>query len=248
MSELFLDCFQLQDPAPELVPGSGRREWMDHFAMRQPYRCLPLTMANSTGWEILCPFDITIEWDGGPMEDAIKITSETPNAYINGFVQSHFRAGIVTFHTGYLFRTPPGWALWCMGPHNQPKDGIYALSGLVETEWLPFPFTMNWQMTRPGKVSFKKGECFCFFTLTEHNKLEGIVPKIRNIDTEPELKKDFEYWQTSRGSFIEKLQSGNKEAVAQGWQRHYMKGETASGDTITDDHKTRRRLKLPQKE
>jgi len=44
-----------------------------------------------------------------------------------------------------------------MGPPNWPKDGVYPLSGLVETDWLPFPFTMNWQMTRAGSVSFSAG-------------------------------------------------------------------------------------------
>ena len=36
-----------------------------HFADRHPYRCLPLTMANTTGWEILCPVGFTAEWNGG---------------------------------------------------------------------------------------------------------------------------------------------------------------------------------------
>lgn len=82
--------------------------------------------------------------------------------------------GIVTFHTGHLFRTPPGWGVWVTGPPNWPKDGIAPLTGLVETDWLPFPFTMNWQMTRPGEVVFRKGEPFAFITLMEHKRLEAI--------------------------------------------------------------------------
>ena len=123
MSETpFLDCYVMQDPPPALVPGRSQREWMDAFAARQPYRCLPMTMANATGWEIQCPFDFTLEWNGGPGAEDITITSSTSGAHVEGFVISHFRSGIVTFHTGYMFRTPPGWALWCMGPPNEPKD------------------------------------------------------------------------------------------------------------------------------
>ncbi|PHR54365.1 MAG: hypothetical protein COA43_16645, partial [Robiginitomaculum sp.] len=65
ISSPYLDCFQMQSPAPKIVPGSSRRKWMDETGERFAYRCLPLTMANSTGWDILCPFDIEIAWNGG---------------------------------------------------------------------------------------------------------------------------------------------------------------------------------------
>jgi len=142
--------------------------------------------------------------------------SPDKNAFIPSFATAHFRSGIVTFHTGYLFRTPPGWAVWCMGPPNWPKDGVYPLSGLVETDWLPFPFTMNWQMTRAGSVSFEKGEPFCFITLSEHMRLEEITPKVKRL-------------------------SGSA-----GWQRHYMRGETSEGKTGSEDHLTKRRLQKPK--
>jgi len=241
----FLDCYQMHAGVPALVPARPQREWMDKFAARQPYRCLPLTMANSTGWELLCPFDLTIEWDGGPMENNIKLSSSEENAHIEGLALSHFRSGIVTFHTGHLFKTPPGWAVWAMGPPNQPKDGIYALSGLVETDWLPFPFTMNWQMTRPGKVTFEKDEAFCFFTMIEHHAMEDIQPRLKNLEDNRDLKKDYELWGTSRAEFIEKLNAQDPETVKSGWQRHYMRGETPSGETAQTDHVTKRRLKKP---
>lgn len=246
-NEVQLECFQLQNPAPELIPARPRRAWMDHFIDRQPYRCLPLTMANSAGWELLCPFDISITWNGGPGKEAISITSTSPNVHVEGFAVSHFQYGIVTFHTGYLFRTPPGWALSCMGPPNQPKDGIYALSGLVETEWLPFPFTMNWQMTRPGTVSFEKGEAFCFFTLQEHDKLNSVQPKLRTLNQDKDLLAAYEAWTTSRAKFNVDLESGEPDALAMGWQKHYMRGETPSGGSAEDSHVTRFRLKGPEK-
>ncbi len=204
-------------------------------------------MANSTGWEILCPFDITIEWDGGPENENVKITSDTKNAHLPSFVQAHFRSGIITFHTGYLFRTPPGWAVWCMGPQNQPKDGIYALSGLVETDWLPFPFTMNWQMTRPGKVRFEKGECFCFVTMSEHHKLETIEPDLRTLPSDPVLMQDYNLWRTSRTEFIDRLKERNPEAVKSSWQKHYMRGDGPDGGNTqkSPTHLTKRRLHMP---
>lgn len=242
-----LECYKIHDTAPEMVPGIRRRDWMDAFPDRHPYRCLPLTMANTTGWEILCPMDIKIVWDGGEYENAIKLyTTGNPNA-VASFAQSHFRRGIVTFHTGYLFRTPPGWGVWSTGSPNWFKHGIAPLTGLIETDWLPFPFTMNWQMTKPGEVVFKKGEPFCFITLMEHNKLEDVQPVIRKLDQNAELKADYLSWNKSRSNFNKKLRDRDPEVEKQGWQRHYMKGETHSGDSF-DAHVTKRLLKVPKEE
>lgn len=239
-----LDCYRIYQTAPEIVPGRSQRDWMDAFEDRHPYRCLPLTMANSTGWEILCPIDLKIIWDGGPREHNISFFTSGDPRYIESFADSHFRRGIVTFHTGHLFRTPPGWGVWASGPPNFFKDGIQPLTGLIETDWLPFPFTMNWQMTRPGEVVFKKGEPFCFITLMEHRRLEEVQPQLKQLNNNEELKGDYDAWRTSRDDFNERLKKREAGAMKDRWQRHYMRGEKVTGDKA-DDHQTKRRLKPP---
>lgn len=240
-----LECYKIYNIAPEIVPGRSQREWMDAFPNHHPYRCLPLTMANSSGWEILCPMDIKIEWNGGPRKEDITFSTTGDPAAIASFADSHFTRGIVTFHTGHLFRTPPGWGVWATGAPNWPKDGISPLTGLVETDWLPFPFTMNWAMTRPGSVIFSKGEPFCFITLMEHKNLDKIEPERKLMSTNPALVEEYHAWVTSRADFIERLAAKEHKAVKEQWQRHYMKGEKVTGDKA-DDHLTRRRLKPPK--
>jgi len=242
---MHLDCYKVHEFVPEIVPGSAGREWMDTFQDRQPYRCLPLTMANSMGWEILCPLGLTIEWNGGPMEDAVLLKSTDAWPPVSSVASSHFRRGIITFHTGYLFRTPPGWAVWAMGPPNTPKDGIYPLSGLIETEWLPFPFTMNWKMTRPGRVRFEKGEPFCFITLIEYEKLEQVQPTLRLLESNEALHKEFKVWAESRTDFNKRLKNGEDEALRARWQRHYLRGINIATGDAADNHATKRKLKAP---
>jgi hypothetical protein len=169
-----LECYPVTERPPELVPGRPQRDWMDHFTARHPYRCLPLSMANSSGWELLCPTAFTAEWNGGPMQGDITLRPDSPNPDFHKLATSHFSHGVLTFHAGYLFRTPPGWSMMVMGAPNHIKDGIQPLSGVVETDWLPFPFTMNWMFTRPGKVRFEKGEPFCFITLLQDKTLHEI--------------------------------------------------------------------------
>ena len=101
-----LECFPTLPDPPRMIPGRPDRPWMDAFGGRSPYRCLPLTMATTTGWEILCPFGFTAEWNGGPTVADLVIIPDAPADDLGQFVSSHFAFGTLTFHTGYLFRTP----------------------------------------------------------------------------------------------------------------------------------------------
>jgi len=217
---------------------------MDRFHNRHPYKCLPLTMANTTGWEILCPMTFTAEWSGGPAQDDIRLTVERPNPDFKDFAQSHFAGGVLTMHPGYLFRTDPGWAVWTCGSPNHIKDGIQPLTGLIETDWLPFPFTMNWIFTRPGRVKFEKGEPFCFITLIEHHRIEQVEPVMRDINADPVLKGQFDAWNHARGDFNKRLAKGDPEVVKEAWQRFYFKGELPEETgQAPESHVNKRRLK-----
>ena len=240
-----LECYPTAERPPEIVPGRPQRAWMDRFAERHPYRCLPLTMANTTGWEILSPMAFTAEWNGGVMQEDIKLFPDRPHPDFHNFVKSHFSHGVMTFHPGYLFRTPPGWSMIAQGPPNHVKDGIQPLAGLVETDWLPFPFTMNWIFTRPGRITFEKGEPFCFINLIEHKKVEQFQPVIRTLDSNPVMKGQFEAWNRQRTDFNTRLASGDPDAAKEAWQRFYFKGELPeeAGGEAPADHVNKRRLK-----
>jgi len=242
-----LEVFVVQPDAPKIVPGRSERQWMDDFPSRFPYRCLPLVMANTTGWEILCPFGFTVEWNGGPLQDDVIVYPDDMTQHMKHFATSHFTRGIVTFHTGYLFRTPPGWAVWAQGAPNHVKDGITPLTGLVETDWLPFPFTMNWRLTRPGVVHFDKDEPFCFITLMEHKKLDEVTPEFKSLAEDPELMARFQAWSKNRDDFNKRLRELDPETVKSGWQKHYFRGEMPNNmGEAPPEHMNRRRLKAPE--
>jgi hypothetical protein len=239
-----LECYPMDPRPPELAPGRPDRDWMDAFVHRHPYKCLPLIMANTTGWEMLCPMDLTIEWNGGPHQQDLVVRPDRPHPDFSRFAQSHFSGGVVTFHTGYMFRTDPGWAVWAMGPPNHIKDGVQPLSGIVETDWLPFPFTMNWILTRPGQVKFKKGEPFCFITLMEHRKVEEVQPVLRTLDSDPVFRGQYEAWSRQREGFNKRLAQGDPETAKQAWQRFYFKGEMPEDvGEAPKSHVNKRRLK-----
>lgn len=240
-----LICYRVRERAPKIVPGRAARAWMDATDVRYAYRCLPLTIANAMGWEILTPCRLTAEWNGGNALADITVETDDP-AWGNGkLATSHFGHGILTFHLGYLFRTEPGVALWARGAPNWPKDGIAPLDGIIETDWLTFTFTMNWQFTRPGRVRFEPDEPFCFLFPLGYRALDDLVPQIVPLDADPELAAQFKAYGAARLDFNAKLAQENAAALQQGWQKWYMRGEAPAADVQNPLHLSKLRLASP---
>jgi hypothetical protein len=133
---------------------------------------------NAHGWVICCGSGFEAEWNGGQApEDVLvfPVTEGTKTAY------AHFGYGILTLAPKAMFRTEPGYNLWISGPPNTFKDGIQALSAVVETDWMPYTFTMNWKFTRPEhRVRFEKGEPYCFLFPVERGLLESMEPQLKD--------------------------------------------------------------------
>lgn len=235
-----LECFRQNDRAIPMIPASQERAWMDATPNRFAYRCLPLTIANTAGWVFECPSAFEAEWTGEADKSALQLTYDDPGAY--PFATSHFGAGIITMHTGWVFRTPEGVHVLVQGLPNYVKDGVQPLSGIIETDWLPFGFTMNWRMTRPGKVRFERGEPMAFITLIRPAELETVQPIERRFADDPEFEAEHLAWSQSRGDFIARLRSGDPDTVKAGWQRHYTRGVTPTG-AEAPAHVSKRRLK-----
>ena len=244
-----LICYRVTPDAPRIVAARSEREWMDNTHQRFAYRCTPMTVANASGWELLCPFAFTATWFGGNAIESMEVRTAAPAANVAALLSSHFGHGILTFHAGWLFRTSPGWALWARGAPNWPKDGICALDGLVETDWLSFTFTMNWRFTRSGAtVTFEKDEPFCFITLAPHAQLDAVTPMLASLADDPALKAEHDAWSASREGFNKGLREGAPEAVTQRWQKTYIRGEGIRGEGGTPPafHVTKRRLHDPR--
>ena len=239
-----LTCYRLKKDPPVIVPGGSERRWMDETTQRFAYRCTPLSIANASGWEILTPCAFSATWNGDPAPDGVTLLS-SDNEHVR-FARPHFGEGIITFEPGYLFRTNPGWAVWARGAPNMVKDGIVPLDGLVETDWLPMPFTMNWRFTRPGTIQFQAGEPFCFITLVPHAQLDDVTPRLASLDDDPDLKAANKEWRQSRATFLARLEAREPEALKQGWQRYYMRGEGPGLKDQPSYHLTKRRLKAPK--
>jgi hypothetical protein len=214
---------------------------MDDTPESFAYRCLPLAMASGHGWEVATPCAVEAWWDGGPGTEAVKVAIQGDVDPASAAV-SMFGQGVLTFHVAGLFRTPPGWNLWVGGPPNQAKDGLAPLSGLVETDWSPFTFTMNWRFTRPNhKVRFEAGEAFAFLFPVQRGSIERFEPRFAPLESAPELQAAFHDWSRSREAFQRQVAANPPRRPADRWQKHYYRGENASGCRCATDHRTKSR-------
>lgn len=240
-----LECFALEDDPLPLAPAAGTRDWMDRIPDRHAYRCLPLAIANAHGWTLGCPCDLEIVWDGGPRPVSMKIAALDGYPHVARHAMSHFAYGIVTFGLGWLFRTPPGWNLVATGPLNRPKDGIAPLTGIVETNWLPYPFTMNWQMTRPGRVTFDKHEPVCMVFPVQAGAVESFEPEIRALDDDPALRDQAYAWKERRDDFMRRFAQSDPATLAEAWQKYYFLGKLPDGSDAPAGHTNKLRPAVP---
>ncbi|GLE53210.1 hypothetical protein ATCCBAA256_27710 [Mycobacterium montefiorense] len=239
--------FITRDNVPQIAPASTGRAWMREMAQRQtgwPNRCLPMLIANQSGWELRNPCAFTATWMGQENGADVVIA---PHQRDTGQLlpASHFGNGILTWHLPILFRTPPGYNLLVRGPANYPKDAVCALEGIVETDWTSASFSMNWKFTRKMMpVRFEVGEPICVIVPQRRAELEQFAPELRPIESDEELRRQYEFFLGSRSAAKQAEQTTRMAAGEQvQWQGDYLRGRHTDGNAGTSNHQTRRHLR-----
>jgi hypothetical protein len=198
------------DGGGHLRKASSKREWMDNAP--HSYRCLPLTMSNCLGWEILTPGEVVAIWDGGDQISSVKVLEG------HEWAASHFGAAVLTFHVWALIRTPLDVNLWVGGPANNPKANISPLEGIVESDWAPMSFTMNWRFTKIGHAAvFLAGEAIARIFPIPRGFVERF--QIENMafeDMPADEKAAYEQW-------VEKRTAWFTEPHPPQWQKDYFR-------------------------
>jgi hypothetical protein len=194
-----LTAYPIVDDPPALRPAALRRPWMDATHDSRAYHCLPLIIANTCGWELVSPVAFEAEWTGATDPSGVRITVE-PSASA-WRPSSSVGDGVMTMHPGYLIRSEQPYSLFVMGPANSPKDGLTPLTAIVETYWLPGPFSMNWAFTRKNTpVHFAAGEPFCQFFVFSLPDLEDVEPQIGRMSDQADLMQQYAEWTVARAT------------------------------------------------
>lgn len=228
-----------------LEPGGVRRQWMDATTGKFAYRCLPLVMANQSGWVVRIPGTVCATWNGKVGVDAMTLKFKDSPPSFERQALSHFGHGILSFMLPWVFRTPPGIALLVRGATNHWVTNAHPLDGVVETDWISTTFTMNWQMTARNKEAwFRKGDPICILTPIEIDLMERLEPEIHDLQSNPRLLQEVSEFHRKRGATIEE---NFKRFLAEGegkrkFELDYTRGKTPTGDESAT-HRTNIKLK-----
>jgi uncharacterized protein DUF6065 len=203
-----------------------------------------MLIANQSGWEVRNPCAFTAMWTGADDRMSLMVAPHTrePGQFLPS---SHFGFGILTWHLPMLFRTPPGYNLLARGPANYPKDGVYPLEGIVETDWSSASFSMSWKFTRPlMSVRFEVDEPICMIVPQRRAELQEFAPELRRIESDEDLRRKHEFFLRSRDD-LGRVQAATDTAAGERlpWQGDYTRGRHADGDAGAHDHQTRLHLR-----
>jgi Family of unknown function (DUF6065) len=234
-----LIAHSLGSEPPKIVPAPVDRAWISTTDQQFARRCLPLLIANQSGWMILNSVPFQVMWTG--RNGAESLTLSVPGEAPKQLVTSHFGYGILTFYIPFIIQTPPGYNLLARGPANSPKDGVYPLEGIVETDWAASPFTMNWKVTRPFEpIHFAADEPICMIVPQRRRELEEFRPEVRPLYADHRLEARYDTWASSRRHFLNTFAKGGPPG--RGWQGHYFRGHDADDASGGQGHQTRLRL------
>ena len=90
-------------------------------------------------------------------------------------------------------------------------------------------------------MRFDAGEPFCMIVPIPRGFAEGFAPRLEPLAGNPELHAKYKEWEASRSGFLKGLQTNDPDAVKQGWQKDYFKGQTGEGTFA--GHQTRLRIR-----
>ena len=117
------------------------------------------------------------------------------------------------------------------------KDGIYPLTGVIETDWSPYTFTMNWRFTRRNhRVHFDAGEPYASSSRCSARYWHG-QPADSADPSELQLAAHHAAWR-GRGTPSTRCWSRRRSGCAptEQWQRRYFRGLDMTEQPVVPDH------------
>lgn len=117
------------------------------------YRCLPLGIANTYGFEVVLDTDLTLLWTGDESPASLHFSTTTPSRYL---IANNFGHGILSLAPPFLVRTPPLVNTMVLAPVNHPLPHLQVMNAVVETDNLFFSFTLNYKPLENTTVTIQK--------------------------------------------------------------------------------------------
>lgn len=242
LDDQHLTAYRLGDTRGWAIePAARSRDWMDRTPRKSAYWCLPITMANQAGWVVKLPGTAVATWNGKDTPDSVKLEFPGKQNLLKGLASTNFGAGIVSFALPWVFKTSPGTGLWVRGIPNTHTPDCVPLEGIVETDWSPFPFTMNYRIVkRNTAVYFPEGMELCLLSPVRIDLFDAVVPSMRNATEDPELVEELKRHSIKRRQQVGSLPPDADTLDSKGMPKpvlDYYKGTKTDGQAAEQHRK-----------
>lgn len=125
---------------------SIKRDWMDQTANKHAYQCMPVSLANTLGWSISFPEEISFIWDG------ISDTSDSHIKILSGhkYCSTARANATISFNTYLTFKTDKNITTLTMPVPNQFNENAQCFTTLISTSFYKSMLPISWKVLTPN--------------------------------------------------------------------------------------------------
>lgn len=140
--------YKKTEDAANISQLSVKRKWMDDTVDAHAYVCFPVTLANSLGWAISYPEDISFIWDGISDTSGHHVTILSGNKYC----YTERANATISFKTGLVFRTNENTSLLQMPVPNLFTDKYESFTTLISTSFYQGELPCALRILKPNEI------------------------------------------------------------------------------------------------
>lgn len=213
---------------------SIKRKWMDETADKHAYQCMPISLANTLGWAISFPEDISFIWDG------ICDSTSTHVKIIKGhkFCSAARGNATISFNTFLKFKTSENITTLIMPIPNNFNENAQCFTTLISTSFYDSMLPIAWKIIKPNiEIFIPAGEPIATILPISLNDLQNfeliITNKEINNNENNEINKKLNF-------IKQKMQEGK-------FSQLYRKAENYNGEKIGNHETHTIKLKTTEK-
>lgn len=207
-------------PNPMMVdPLPVTRQWMDETPDKHAYHCFPVTLANTLGWSLSAPKNITFIWDG------INDTTDQHIKFLEGeeFVWAGRGQSTVSFNTNLVMRTGQNISIMTMNAPNYFHEDFDVMNSVMSTSFYPHPLPLAIKVRTPNKkITIKAGTPIAAIIPISLTALKDSYVEIDDYTSTPEEQEGYKLY----GDAASKL-----TAIGQ-WTDWYRNAVNEKGESV----------------
>lgn len=219
-----LRAYKRHDDAFIIEPLKVQRDWMDDTPGKHAYHCYPVTTANTVGWTISVPYDISFIWDGinDTSGDHIEVISGKEHTY-TGRGQSS-----VSINSGIILESDQDISVLTITPQNYFYQDFEVISSLISTSFLKTEFPLAIKARTANRlITIKAGQPIATIIPISLTRLKGESVEILDFQ-------ESEEYNTRIKSYGDAAQVINKSGKWTDWYRDAIneKGESVGSHEV----------------